>query len=403
MNTTKVNFNNKNGEKLAARLELPPNQKPTQYALFAHCFTCNKNLAAVRNVTRTLALNGFGILRFDFTGLGESEGDFADTNFSSNIDDLIAAADFLTKNYSAPTLVIGHSLGGAAAIYAGAALSSIKAIATIGAPSQPQHVQHLFSEGIEAIQEKGSATVDLGGRTFVVKKQFIEDLQSTDLPSVVSKMHKPIIIFHSPQDSTVGIENAAEIYQAARHPKSFISLDGADHLLSNKHDSKYTGDMIASWVKRYLSFQEDALPSTENQVVAQLGQDKYTTKINASGHAIIADEPESIGGNDFGPTPYDLISSGLGACTAITLKMYAERKKWDLQEVSVHINYRKRHLEDSQGVEEELNKIDHFEKIIELTGNLDQKQKERLIEIAEKCPVNKTLKAGVSTTTQLKQ
>lgn len=256
MSSQKVTFTNSAGQQLAAIMEMPDSMPPKGYALFAHCFTCNKNLTAVKNIGRALNSKGIAVLRFDFTGLGESEGDFENTNFSSNIEDLLSAAQFLKENYEAPNIMIGHSLGGAAAIYAAAILDSVKVVATIGTPGDPSHVTHLFKNGIEHINEHGVANVSIGGRPFTIKKQFLDDIKEKDLQHTVHHLHKPILILHSPQDSTVGIESAAAIYQAAHHPKSFISLHGADHLLSNAADSAYVGAMIAAWSERYI---EDAV------------------------------------------------------------------------------------------------------------------------------------------------
>ncbi len=252
MKIEKIKFVNSTGLELAAKLELPEDESPKGYALFAHCFTCNKNLTAVRNIGRALTLNGIAVLRFDFTGLGESEGEFENTNFSSNVEDLISAADFLEKNYKAPNILIGHSLGGAAVIFAAKHISSVSAIATIGAPSSPKHVSNLLKEGVEEIENKGEATVLIGGREFKIQKHFLDDINEKNMDMTLKKLKLPLLVLHSPQDTTVGIENAAQIYQCAWHPKSFISLDGADHLLSRKEDSVYVGKMIATWAERYI-------------------------------------------------------------------------------------------------------------------------------------------------------
>ncbi len=393
MNLQKVIFKNKEGQSLVGRLELPVNQHPHNFAIFAHCFTCNKNLAAVRNIGKALTANGFGVLRFDFTGLGESEGDFGDTNFSGNVEDLIAAADYLNDNYSAPTLLIGHSLGGAAVIYAAAQVNSVKAVATIGAPSNPKHVQHLLQSSLDEIKKNGKAIVNLSGRDFTIKKQFLDDLEHNSLSETVKNLRKPILIMHSPQDNTVGIKNAEEIYRAAHHPKSFISLDGADHLLMNKNDSIYAGEVISGWAKRYLNIADsEELPKTKHQVVASLDfDDGFTTEMKVGNHYMTADEPTSYGGNDFGPSPYELVSAGLSACTAMTLQMYAKRKGWHIDNVEVHTTYSKTHALDCEDCESSNAKIDTFHREIKITGNFDDKQMGRLLQIADKCPVHKTL------------
>lgn len=402
MHTHKVHFKNKEGLQLSGRLDLPADQKPHNFALFAHCFTCNKNFHAVRNVSRALTGRGFGVLQFDFTGLGASKGDFSDSNFSGNVEDLLAAAQFLTDEHQSPRLIVGHSLGGAAAILAAAQLDSVQAVATIGSPSNPQHVQHLFRNSLEEIQQSGEALVSIGGRPFTIKKQFLDDLSTMTLPKVVKGLGKAILILHSPQDATVGIENAAELYTAARHPKSFISLDGADHLLNREEDSLYAGDVIASWAKRYLPVHTPPKLSSTHQVVALLQKDDhFTTSIKAGGHSLTADEPKSVNGNNFGPTPYELVASGLAACTAMTIKMYALHKKWPLEDVEVHITYKKDHAEDCQQQEDKGARIDIFEREIKLTGELDHAQQQRMLEIANKCPVHKTLHSEVLIRTQL--
>lgn len=404
MNTQKVSFENKEGQELIGRLELPVDRHPHNFALFAHCFTCTKNLSAVRNISKALIANGFGVLRFDFTGLGESEGDFADTNFSGNVEDLIAAAEFLKEKHDSPTLLIGHSLGGSAVIFAATAIESVKAIATIGAPSNPIHVKHLLKSGIEEIKETGQAVINLSGRDFTIKKQFLDDLESKSLPETVKSLRKPLLVMHSPQDDTVGIKNAEEIYLAAHHPKSFVSLDGADHLLFNKNDSIYVGEVVSGWAKRYLDISEKVSEGlkTKSHVVASLDtEDKFTTQMKVGNHYMLADEPESYGGNDFGPSPYELVSAGLSACTAMTVQMYTKRKGWPLENIEVHTSYDKKHAEDCEDCEKDSAKIDTFEREIRLTGGLDEKQKARILEIADKCPVHKTLHSETQVITKL--
>ncbi|MGB5434553.1 MAG: bifunctional alpha/beta hydrolase/OsmC family protein [Maribacter sp.] len=394
MNLQKVTFKNKNGQTLVGRLELPANQHPHSYAIFAHCFTCNKNLTAIKNIGRVLTSNGFGVLRFDFTGLGESEGEFSDANFSGNVDDLLAASDYLAASYQAPALLIGHSLGGAAALFAASQIDSIQAVATIAAPSDPDHVKHLLRSSINKINQNGKAVVNIGGRDFTIKKQFLDDLEKKTLSVTLKNLGKPLLILHSPQDRIVGIKNAEEIYKAARHPKSFISLDGADHLLMNPKDSNYVGEVISSWAKRYLQSENpEKLPKTEHQVVASLDfEDGFTTQMKVGTHYLTADEPVDYGGNDFGPSPYEMVSAGLSACTAMTLQMYAKRKNWKIENVEVHTSYSKTHAEDCKDCESSNSKIDTFQRKIKITGDFDDNQLKRLLQIAEKCPVHKTLR-----------
>jgi len=401
MASTKVTFTNSNGYQLSAKLEQPVNQHPHSYAIFAHCFTCNKNLNAVRNISRALNQAGIAVLRFDFTGLGESEGDFADSNFTSNVEDLEAAANYLAENHAAPSLLIGHSLGGAAVIHVADRIASAKAIVTIGAPHDPAHVKHLFKEHSDTIATAGEAEVSIGGRPFKVKKQFLEDIAEHSQEEKIKNLKRALLILHSPQDLTVPIENAAKIYLEARHPKSFVTLDGADHLLSNKGDSQYAGQLIASWAQRYLDLPEKEDLRSESDVLVRLGNEGFTSEVMVRHHSLTADEPASIGGNDFGPTPYELLSASLGACTAMTLQMYARRKKWDLQEVRVHLNHRKDYANDMAEVEQASSKIDHFDRIIELDGELDDTQRAKLLEIADKCPVHRTLHNDVVISTSL--
>ncbi|SHI62445.1 bifunctional alpha/beta hydrolase/OsmC family protein [Aquimarina spongiae] len=402
MSLSKVSFINSEGQKLSGRLELPADQHPHNFALFAHCFTCNKNLSAVRNISRGLTSQGFGVLRFDFTGLGESEGDFEDTNFSGNVEDLVAAANFLKEEYQAPTVLIGHSLGGAAAIFAASELDSIKAVVTVGAPSNPKHVTHLLKSNLEEIEANGKAVVNLSGRDFTIKKQFIDDLQTKSLPEVAKNLNKALLVMHSPQDLTVEIKNAEEIYIAAKHPKSFVSLDGADHLLMRKEDSVYVGKVIAGWASRYVDIPETPKINSQHQVVASLDDSEgYTTKMKVGNHYMVADEPESVGGKDFGPSPYELVSAGLSACTAMTIKMYVARKGWKLENVEVHTSYGKTHAIDCENCEDPNAIIDTFEREIKLEGELDEKQIKRILQIADKCPVHKTLHSETQVITKL--
>ncbi|WP_203255933.1 bifunctional alpha/beta hydrolase/OsmC family protein [Hyunsoonleella ulvae] len=394
MNRERLTITNTKGHNLQAYLELPADQKPHYFAIFAHCFTCNSNLSAVKNISRSLTAHGFGVVRFDFTGLGRSEGKFADSYFSANVDDLIAVNDYIAKHYKAPGLLVGHSLGGAAVIVAASKLDNIKAVATVGAPSTVSHVKHLFSHGIEAIKQKGEVEINIGGRPFKIDNHFVEDFDTIDLPKITKNLRKPLLIMHAPFDSIVGINNAQELYYNAHHPKSFVSLDDADHLLSNSRDSNYVGNVIGTWVDRYFEPQDNKILSTQGeQLVAHLNivEDNFTTSIQTKKHHFIADEPESIGGDDFGPSPYDFLSAALASCTVMTLKMYAERKKWDLQEVYAYITYSKKHSDDLMLDEETPKRIDHLQKRLKFIGNLDNVQKEKLKEIASKCPVHRTL------------
>lgn len=401
MSTLKITFKNKDGLDLKGSIELPDNRVPHNFVLFAHCFTCNKNFFAVKNISNSLVSHGFGVLRFDFTGLGESEGDFEDSNFSGNVEDLISAASYLEENYKAPSLLIGHSLGGAAVLFAAKLLSSVTAIATIGAPSHIGHIKHLLKDDLNKIQEKGMSAVNIGGRNFNIKKQFLDDLENKDLKELIPHLNKSLLILHSPQDTIVGIKNAEEIYLAAKHPKSFISLDGADHLLSNKIDSSYAGNIIGSWAHRYLDIPEQVEIKAGLDVVAHLGPEGFTTQIKAGKHNLIADEPEHFGGNDFGPNPYEYVSAGLAACTSMTLQMYAKRKGWVLDFVETQVNYGKDYAIDCENCETDEAKIDTFKRKLTIKGDLDGEQRKKLLEIANKCPVHKTLHTKTQIITSL--
>ncbi|MDH3652327.1 MAG: bifunctional alpha/beta hydrolase/OsmC family protein [Saprospiraceae bacterium] len=403
MKRKKLEFVNREGLSLSAYIEFPSDQEPDAFAIFGHCFTCNKNLPAARNIARAMASRGIAVLGFDFAGLGESEGEFIQTSFLTNVTDIIAAAAYLESSYRAPAMLVGHSLGGAATLYAAAQIQSVKGVVSIGAPSDPNHVLQMFGEELQEIRTFGKAKVQIAGRQFDVGRKFLQDVQDVDLLTAVRNLRKAILILHSPLDTVVAIDHAFKIYQAAYHPKSFISLDRADHILSDKEDSIYAGEIIAGWAARYLDRRTPRTLTTDLQVVASLpGDDNFSTLIRAGRHYLTADEPESVGGNDYGPTPYHLLTSALGSCTAMTLQMYARRKGWDLQEVLVHLKYQKIYAEDcelcvhsdSSEVDPKA-KLDHIDRAVELIGNLDDKQRNRLLEIAERCPVHRTLESEI--------
>ena len=403
--TREVSIQNGAGEKLAARLDLPDGP-PKATALFAHCFTCTKDIFAASRISEQLAALGFAVLRFDFTGLGASEGEFANENFSSNIDDLVAAADFMRDEVEAPRLLIGHSLGGAAVLAAAARVPEAVAIATIGAPFDPGHVAHLFQSAADEIAARGEADVLIAGRPFTVKQQFLDDIAAHNARDYIPALKKALLVFHAPRDTVVGIENAGEIFQAAKHPKSFVSLDDADHLLSRRADAVYVADVLASWAARYLPAIEtpkDDLGGMPGEVVvAETGEGKFTQTVRAGAHRLVADEPQSFGGDNKGPGPYDYVLAGLGACTSMTVRMYAERKGWPLERVIVGMSHRKIHAEDCADCETETGKIDEIERIISFEGDLDDEQRARLLEIADKCPVHRTLTHEVKIRSALK-
>lgn len=397
-----VQFENDNGDTLAARLDTPDDQAPLACALFAHCFTCSKNLKAVGAISQALTEQGFAVLRFDFTGLGESEGDFADTNFSSNVDDLVAAANYMAAREESPAVLIGHSLGGAAVLQAAHRIDSVEAVATIGAPADPEHVSHLFDDSIETIEEAGEANVTLAGRTFTIKKQFVDDLEATRMHETIRTLDRALMIFHSPIDQTVGIDNAAQIFQAAKHPKSFVSLDQADHLLTTPSDAMYVGHVLSAWARKYIDdtgTTQAATPADADRVTTRTGEG-FRTEIRAGIHSMVGDEPISFGGTNTGPTPYDFLLAGLGACTGMTLRMYADHKDLPLDETVVHLSHEKMHAKDCDECESEDGKIDRIERTIEIHGNLTDEQRDRMMEIADKCPVHRTLHGEIHVASQ---
>lgn len=403
MRRKNVTIKNAENQQLSAVLDMPA-QNPRAYALFAHCFTCSKNLKAVANIATALVQSGIAVLRFDFTGLGQSEGDFADTNFSSNVADLIAAADYLNAEYEAPGLLIGHSLGGTAVLQAARQITSAKAVVTIGSPSQPDHVTAMLENDREQIESTGQAEVKLGGRPFLIKKQFLDDLQAQDLASEVAKLRKALLILHAPLDSIVEIDNASELFVQAKHPKSFVSLDDADHLLSREEDSGYAGQVIAAWASRYLpteSRSEADLPEVGVDTVARTKAGGFRTDIRSSGHVLVADEPAGVGGTEQGPTPYDLLSAALASCTTMTLQMYAKHKGINLQAATVAVKHGKVHAKDCVDCETHVGKVDEFQRELTLEGDLTQAQRERMVEIADRCPVHRTLHSEVKVRTRL--
>ena len=398
MKSTKLKIQNRKGVSLNAQLDLPASQKPNYYAIFAHCFTCSSSLSAVRHISRALTQDGFAVLRFDFTGLGRSEGEFEDSHFSANVEDLLDVHSYMSQHYDAPSLLVGHSLGGAAVLVAASKIASVKAVATVGVPATVSHVTRLFSHQVEDIKDKGKVEVNIGGRPFVINEDFISEFKKTDLPEIIKGLRKPLLILHSPFDKIVGIENAEQLYKNAHHPKSFVTLDNADHLLTDDNDSSYVGDIIGTWAKRYFPKEENVMLSTEGeQLVGHLNisEDNFTTAIQTKNHTFIADEPVSAGGNDFGPSPYEYLNAALAACTVMTLKMYAERKKWDLKEVFVYISHSRKHSEDLQMNLETPKYLDYINKKLKFVGNLDASQEERLKEIASRCPVHKTIASEV--------
>lgn len=403
MPTEKFQFTGEGGHQLAAALDLPAGE-PSAYALFAHCFTCGKDVLAARRIATTLSAKGIATLRFDFTGLGSSEGDFANATFSSNVTDLVRAADHLRSVRKAPTILIGHSLGGAAILAAAEKIPEAKAAVTIAAPSDPAHVTGLFKNHVERIREQGKAEVSLAGRPFTIKREFLDDVAEQRLLDKVHNLHKALLVMHSPTDGTVGIDNATRIFVAAKHPKSFVSLAGADHLLSQRRDSIYVAEMIAAWATRYADLA--AVPAAEvqdepRQVVVQETRDgKFRNSVAIGPHHLLADEPRAAGGDDTGPGPYDFLLTALGACKSMTMRLYADRKSFPLERATVTLNHSKIHAQDCAECETKEGMLDQIEVAIGLEGPLDADQRKRILEIADKCPVHRTLTSEIRIVTR---
>lgn len=403
MQSQNVEFSNAAGDPLSGVLEIPDGDAAA-WAIFAHCFTCSKKSLAASRVARGLAERGIGVLRFDFTGLGESGGDFSTSGFSSDVADLLAAAEWMSAAGRTPSLMIGHSLGGAATVVAAKLLDDVKAVVTIGAPSNAGHVIDQFRESVPEIEAEGRAQVNLGGRPFTLSRSFLEEIGKTTVLDSVKQLRKPFMILHAPGDETVGIDNATDLFVAARHPKSFVSLDRADHLLTRRSDADFVVDVISGWSAQYTGATAQARESEpqENKVVVRESgaNGPYQNEILIGGRKFYADEPKSLGGADTGPDPYAWVTGGLGACTSITMRMYANRKKWPVDRITVRLEHEKKHAEDCIDCGPR-DRIDVFTRYIEIEGNLDEEQRERMLEIADKCPVHRTLENGAKVETHL--
>jgi uncharacterized OsmC-like protein/alpha-beta hydrolase superfamily lysophospholipase len=398
----RVTFPGQDGTMLAARLDMPEGPHLAT-ALFAHCFTCGKDILAARRIAARLAGMGVAVLRFDFTGLGHSQGEFANTSFTSNVEDLRAACAYLDSRGMPAQLLIGHSLGGAAVLKAAVGMPSVKAVATLAAPFDPAHVTNLFAEALDKIRADGQAEVSLGGRPFTIGRKLVEDLQQASLAEAIGQLDAALLVLHAPRDAQVSIDNAAQIFMAAKHPKSFVTLDDADHLITRAADAEYVADVIATWADRYLDLRPPAPPpgAPEGIIhVSEADSDGFLQDIFAGPHHHLrADEPESYGGTNRGLTPYGLLSAGLGACTSMTLRMYARRKGWPLDHVSVDICHDKVHAQDAATGSGD--KIDTWHRRIRLKGDLTPDQRNRLLEIADKCPVHRTLERSSTVLTEL--
>jgi uncharacterized OsmC-like protein/fermentation-respiration switch protein FrsA (DUF1100 family) len=396
--TERFQFAGEGGHQLAAALDLPDGE-PSAYALFAHCFTCGKDVLAAKRIATALAAKGIAVLRFDFTGIGSSEGDFANATFSSNVADLVRAANHLRETRKAPALLIGHSLGGAAILAAASQIAEAKAVVTIAAPSDPAHVTGLFKEHIDDIKKHGKVEVSLAGRPFTITREFLDDITEHGLMARVTLLRKALLVMHSPTDDTVGIDNATRIFLSAKHPKSFVSLADADHLLSQRRDSTYAADVIAAWAERYVDLaapQAADLPEAPRQVVVrETRASKFQQTVSVGPHRLIADEPKAAGGDDTGPGPYDFLLAGLGACTSMTMRLYADRKSLPLDRVTVTLKHNKIHAEDCAECDTREGMLDQIDRVIAMEGALDPDQRKRLMEIADKCPVHRTLKSEI--------
>lgn len=404
MPTERFQFTGEGGHQLAAALELPDGE-PAAFALFAHCFTCGKDTLAAKRISVALAAKGIAVLRFDFTGLGSSEGDFANSTFSSNVADLVHAADHLRTTRKAPSILIGHSLGGAAILAAAGKIPEAKAVVTIAAPSDPGHVTGLFKEHIDDIRAQGELEVSLAGRPFRIKREFLDDIVEHELIQDIAGLHKALLVMHSPVDDTVGIDNATKIFVAAKHPKSFVSLDHADHLLTKPADALYAADMIAAWTSRYIDTAKPAkamdLPEEPRKVVVQeTRKSKFNQIITVGPHHLVADEPIAAGGEDAGPGPYDFLLAGLGACTSMTMRLYADRKSLPLDRVTVTLKHSKIYAKDCAECETRDGMLDQIERDIAIDGALDAEQRKKLMEIADKCPVHRTLTSEIRIVTK---
>jgi putative redox protein len=406
--TDRITFHGASGEELAARIELPAGE-PLAWALFAHCFTCSKDLRAAREITRTLAGRGFAVLRFDFTGLGESEGDFADTNFSSNVDDLVAAADWLREERAAPRLLIGHSLGGAAVLVAAGRIEESAAVATIGAPSETEHLRETILREAPELEGTDEAEVELAGRTFRIRRQLLEDLEAQNMEAAVAELGRPLLVLHAPEDEIVPVDHGRRIFDLAADPKAFVALDGADHLLTDPRDAGFAGEILAAWAERYVTAREKPKgrvgvePPERRGEVALLGGRGYAVEIATPNHRLHADEPEEAGGTDRGPNPYDLLLAALGACKAITVRMYADRKGWPLLRTILRLGHERIHAEDCEDCETKEGKIDEISAELQFVGPLSEGQRARLLEISEKCPVHRTLTGEIKIRSRLKE
>ena len=397
----KITFKNAAGLKLAAVLEYPSG--PVKYhALYAHCFSCGKDIITATRISRALARQGIAVFRFDFTGLGESEGDFDSTNFTSNVEDLLSAVAYLREHYQPPQLLIGHSLGGTAVLHAADKITESKAVVTIGSPATPEHILKHFAEELKELENNEAVPVTLGPTSFEIQQQFVEDVQARSTTEKISDLRKALLVFHSPIDAVVSIDEATRIFVAAKHPKSFITLDQADHLLSNAKDAEYVANTIAAWAARYTEDgTKQPQPVSQGQLMVDEGNHKFLREVISDDHRWLADEPKAMGGDNLGPDPYEQLLASLGTCTSMTLRMYANHKQWDIEDIRVELKHSREHQSDCEEPDDKSCKLDVIEKVITIEGDLDDQQLHRLLEVADRCPVHKTLMNDIRVETNI--
>lgn len=395
MSDKSFTFQNEEGRPLSGLLESPEGT-PRGWAIFAHCFTCGKDSRAAVHISRALSRAGIGVLRFDFagTGIGSAHGEAV--SFASDVTDLKSAANAMTAAGMTPSLLIGHSLGGTAALVAAADLPDIVAVATIGAPAELQHILKVFNASdLDTVRRDGEASVEIAGRPFLIRRSFIDAVAEVDVEKAVAALRRPLLVLHSPIDQVVGIEHASRIFVAARHPKSFVSLDMADHLIADAANANFVSAMVATWANRYLSPLVADLPQVEAadgvEAIETLAG-KFQLRVRSGKHTIFSDEPASVGGLGSGLSPYELVSAGLAACTVMTMRLYANRKGFPLERASTRVEHKK---------VADMVPPDRFTRTIVLEGPLDEEQRARILEIADRCPVDLTLIRGSDVQTDL--
>ena len=387
----RFSFENASGLQLAAIVDLPI--LPIKYfALYAHCFSCGKDILVAARIARSLAAKGIAVMRFDFTGIGSSEGSFEESNFTNNCLDIVAATEYMRQHYQAPRLLIGHSLGGTAMLNAAEHIPEAAAIVSIAAPASPDHVLSHFESEVDKLEKQEKVDIELANKTLTISRDFVADLKQHSLLEKISQLRKALLIFHSPIDNIVSINEASKIFVAAKHPKSFISLDKADHLITEKKDIEYIAEAINAWALRYIDADIAEVPKIDSgEVLVGEGNNNFLREVASDDHAWFSDEPIAVGGDNLGPDPYEQLLSSLGTCTSMTLRMYVNHKGWQVDDIQVELKHSRQHIQDCEQPDKKLCKIELIEKLITITGQLDEKQLKRLTEVADRCPVHKTL------------